>query len=83
MPDVLGEIIPDVGAKVWESAKTKTVCRKRLYFLLFFMCRRIGEYISLELFYFVDLTSSSLIPCRRKCWSITPSTHYGYIMANV
>ena len=25
--------------------------------LLFFMCRRIGEYISLELFYFVNLTS--------------------------
>ena len=38
------------------------------------MCRRIGEYISLELFYFVSLTSCSLIPCRRKCWCITPST---------
>ena len=28
------------------------MCRKRLFFLLFFICRRIGEYICLELFYF-------------------------------
>ena len=31
--------------------QTKTMCWKRVCFLLFFMCRRIGEYISLELFY--------------------------------
>ena len=35
------------------------VSQKRLcFFKLFFMCRRIGEYISLELFCFVNLTSS-------------------------
>ena len=34
-----------------------------IYFLLFFGCRRIGEYISLEQLYFDSLTSScSLIP---------------------
>ena len=43
--------------------QTKTVGRKRLCFLLFFTCRRIYEYISLELFCFFNLTSScSLIP---------------------
>ena len=40
---------------------------KALVFFIFFMCRRIGEYISLELFCFVNLTSScSFIPLGNK-----------------
>ena len=38
------------------------MCRKRMYFYLFIMCCRIGEYISLELFY---LNCPSLYSLRR------------------
>ena len=43
--------------------QTKTMCRKCSCFYSFLVCRRTGEYISLELFYSVNLTSiCSLIP---------------------
>ena len=32
MPDVLGEIVPDVGAKVWKSAKAMSFAVEALEF---------------------------------------------------
>ena len=52
-------------------------CLKRLRTIGFLVVRRSGEYISLDLFYFVNLTSSySLIP-RLEC---TPACHISQFM---
>ena len=42
-------------------------CRKHLCTIVFLVFRRIGEYISLNLFYFVSLTSSCFLVRRQLC----------------
>ena len=46
MPDVLGETVPDVGAKVWESAKAMGFAVEALEFEHGCVCRRTERAVS-------------------------------------